>query len=78
MDKGLCIITLTDPEGNQTRLLPAQPKKAFKWSAYPHPDLSPMTEEERAIITAGLQPLLSRSLIKRISMKFKKKKALLS
>ena len=49
------VIIVTNPEGQQT-FSSLSPIKAYQPSAYPHPDLSPMTPEEREIIFAGTQP----------------------
>jgi len=48
--------TLVDPEGKEMVLTTTQfiPEKVFISSAYPHPDLLPMTDKDRAIVFATL------------------------
>jgi len=52
MDDTIYTFTLVNPEGKETLLTTTQynQKKMWHASAYPHPDLTPPTEEERAVV----------------------------
>jgi len=68
--------TLVNPQEKETVLTTTQfiPKKVFIPSTYPHPDLSPMTDEDQAIIFATSNiytpPRPQRTLRRKISAMF--------
>jgi catechol-2,3-dioxygenase len=71
LDNKTITIILTDPEGNETKIWPEKPKSAYHYKMHLYPKLSPPTEEERILINSGLSPIPKRSIVKRISMKFR-------
>jgi hypothetical protein len=66
------MITLVHPEGKETLIWPKQPKPVHSFKMHLYPELSPPTEEEKALISVGLSPPPKKSLVKKVSTEFRK------
>jgi hypothetical protein len=70
-DNKTITIILTNPEGNESIIWPEKPKSTYHFKMGLYPEMSSPTEEERILINAGLSPIPKRSIVKKISMKFR-------
>ena len=71
MDDKIYTFTLVNPEGKETLLTTTKfaPKEVYRESPYPHPELTPPTEEERAVIFSEPYSPTPPSLLRRIRRK---------
>jgi len=71
MNNEIYTFTLVNPEGRETLLMTTEYnwKKMYHDSAYPHPDLTPPTEEERAVVFSESYSPTPPSLYRRIKQK---------
>jgi hypothetical protein len=70
-DNKTITIILTDPEGNESEIWPEKPKPVYHFKMHLYLELSLPTEEERILINSSLSPIPKRSIVKRISTKFR-------